>query len=212
MQVVECISRDFNGYYFCDKFLARELVSQILTYVEYKSIIENCRLVCKQWNAIIADPLFWKHKTELEKKIWPNVPHTQIMPLRFYASIYLYQPLDRNLIQNPNGKGKHRFLLVLSKQLFESLNDLEKLAVWTVLSEGGNGFAFEQPPVGADSVPKEADNIKEENSCFATSYHSCSKEQLIDLTALGVLPEVIKNFKPKISCQDWYKNKLFSVL
>lgn len=104
MDFASCISRDCNGFYFCGTFLAKELVTLILTHVDYKSIA-NCRLVCKQWNAIIGDPLFWKYKTKLENKSWPNVPHDESIPWIFYASIYIHQPFERNLIQNPNGKG-----------------------------------------------------------------------------------------------------------
>jgi hypothetical protein len=34
-------------------------------------------------------------------------------------------------------------------------------------------------------VEAENDSKLVENACFSTSYHSCSKEQVIDLSALG---------------------------
>lgn len=91
-----------------------------------------------------------------------------------------------------------RYLLV------EFLN-LDKLKHWIVLSKGGDGFACESPPVGSNEVPVEAQNESKlvENACFATSYHSCSKEQIIDLSALRIPPEVIKQCKPKIHIKDW---------
>ena len=61
-----CRSSDCNGLCFCNVYIAKELVSFILLRVDYKTTISNCRLVCKQWNEIITDPLFWKHKTALE--------------------------------------------------------------------------------------------------------------------------------------------------
>jgi hypothetical protein len=81
----------------------------------------------------------------------------------------------------------------------------DKLKHWKVLSKGGDGFAFEQPPAGSDQVPVEAENDSKlvENACFSTSYHSCSKEQVIDLSALGINSEVIKQCKPKIHIIDW---------
>ncbi len=100
-----CISRDCNGLYFCDRFIAKELVSFILTRVDYKSVA-NCRLVCKQWREIISDPLFWKHKTELENRKWPNVPRDKNIPWSFYASVHFYAPIDRNIIKNHNGAGR----------------------------------------------------------------------------------------------------------
>jgi len=81
----------------------------------------------------------------------------------------------------------------------------DKLKHWIVISKAGDGFAYEQPPAGSDEVPVEAENESKvvENACFATSYHSCSKEQIIDLSALKIHPEVIKQCKPKIHMTDW---------
>jgi F-box protein 6 len=100
-----CISADCNGLYFRDLYIAKELVSFILLHVDYRTTIGSCRLVCKQWNSIITDPLFWKHKTASENKKWPNVPRNEHIPWSFYASVYLDNPIDRNLILNPNGRG-----------------------------------------------------------------------------------------------------------
>lgn len=101
-----CRSSDCNGLCFCNVYIAKELVSFILLHVDYKTTISNCRLVCKQWNDIITDPLFWKHKTALENKKWPSVPRDEHIPWSFYANVYLHNPIGRNLIQNPNGKEK----------------------------------------------------------------------------------------------------------
>nr|CAH0104248.1 unnamed protein product [Daphnia galeata] len=111
---------------------------------------------------------------------WPSVPRDEHIPWSFYANVYLHNPIGRNLIQNPNGKEK-----------------------------SGDGFAFEQPPAGSDQVPVEAENDSKlvENACFSTSYHSCSKEQVIDLSALGINSEVIKQCKPKIHIIDWYAGR-----
>ncbi|EFX70375.1 hypothetical protein DAPPUDRAFT_300481 [Daphnia pulex] len=184
-----CISADCNGLYFRDLYIAKELVSFILLHVDHRTTIGSCRLVCKQWNSIITDPLFWKHKTASENKKWPNVPRNKHIPWSFYASVYLDNPIGRNLILNPSGR--------------------DKLKHWIVLSKGGDGFAYESPPVGSNEVPVEAQNESKlvENACFATSYHSCSKEQIIDLSALRIPPEVIKQCKPKIHIKDWYAGR-----
>lgn len=58
--------------------------------------------------------------------------------------------------------------------------------------------------MGSDQVPEEAGNIADtNNSCFSTSYHSCSKEQIIDLYKLGIPQEVMDKHKPHIFIQDW---------
>ncbi|CAN7975442.1 unnamed protein product, partial [Ixodes persulcatus] len=41
-------------------------------------------------------------------------------------------------------------------------------------------------------------------SCFATSYGVCSKEQVISLVKEGVVPEVLDIFKPAIEVSEWW--------
>jgi len=179
---------DLNGYFFGSQFLAEELVSHILTLEDVETL-KTCRLVCKRWNTLISNCFFWKHKTLSESKHWPHVPIKEGIPWMFYASIYYHQPLERNLIKNPSGR--------------------ELLKHWKVLSEGGDKFAVERPPVGAEKVPPEADLENEvDNSCFVTSYHSCSKEQVINLSDFNCLsPEVIDEFKPRIVFTDWFAGR-----
>lgn len=204
-----CIDRDFNGFYFNGLFVAKELVTQIITCLDIAGI-RKAREVCKQWRFIVDDPLFWKHKCERDGQHWPHVPLTNEIPWNFYASIYVHKPLGRNLIKNPNGKGTLQSLLLLHLSscffcLCGTFSD--KLEHWNVLSRGGDGFAFEQPPAGADTVPQEAaedNDVAGESSCFATSYHSCSKEQIIDLDQLGIPCEVMDKYKPCITFKDWY--------
>ena len=123
-----CISREYNGLYFCDRYIAKELVSFILTRVDYKSIA-NCRLVCKQWRTMIGDPLFWKHKTELEKRNWPNVPRDPNIPWRFFASVYFYGFVGKNLLKNHNGKGRieNNVFIIQLLIIFQSCNQFTVL-------------------------------------------------------------------------------------
>lgn len=100
-----CISSDYNGFYFNGLYLARELVSCVLSHLDLQAL-KACRKVCRQWRLIIDDPYFWKHKVESEGKKWPNVPMNSDILWSFYASVYYFKPFERNLIQNPYGKGK----------------------------------------------------------------------------------------------------------
>ena len=99
-----CISRECNGFYFNDLYLAKEVVTHILTRLGIEDL-KNARLVCKQWRFIIDDPLFWKHKAKEEGRYWPHIPLDDSTLWKFYASIYLNEPFGRNLIKNSNGKG-----------------------------------------------------------------------------------------------------------
>ena len=73
---------------------------------------------------------------------------------------------------------------------------------WDVLSNGGGEWAIEDPPIGADAVPQseEFDNL---TSCFATSYQSCSKGQIVDLLSVGVNGKIMDEFQPLIEVSEW---------
>ncbi len=106
---------DYNGFHFNDHYVAKELVYNILIHLDVH-VLKICREVCRQWKFIIDDPLFWKHKIELEGKKWPALPVNQVFEWSFYANVYLQQPFGRNLIKNCNGKCKqYHFLLIGSK-------------------------------------------------------------------------------------------------
>ena len=84
-----------------------ELVSRILINLNIETL-KNCRQVCKQWNRLISDRFFWKHKAENESSGssgFKFVPMNSQLPWTFYATVYLYKPFGRNLIQNPCGLG-----------------------------------------------------------------------------------------------------------
>jgi F-box protein 6 len=82
---------------------------------------------------------------------------------------------------------------------------VEKLKNWSIICEGGNRFATECPPVGCDNLPDEVTNSSGfSNSCFVTSYYICSKEQTINLNAIGIPERVMNCYKPSILISEWY--------
>lgn len=70
------------------------------------------------------------------------------------------------------------------------------------MTNGGDEWAIEDPPNGADAVPQseEFDNL---TSCFATSYYSCSKEQTVDLLSEGLNGSMMDEFQPPIEVSEW---------
>jgi F-box protein 6 len=76
------------------------------------------------------------------------------------------------------------------------------LKFWDVRSNGGNRWAVENPPGGADTVPQ-SEEFDDLTSCFATSYHSCSKEQVVDLLSAGVNGKIMDEFQPVIEVSEW---------
>uniref|UniRef100_V5III4 Putative f-box associated region n=1 Tax=Ixodes ricinus TaxID=34613 RepID=V5III4_IXORI len=77
----------------------------------------------------------------------------------------------------------------------------DMFAHWQVTQNHGDGWRVEKTPAGADPLPLA------NQSCFATSYGECSKEQVISLVKEGVVPEVLDIFKPAIEVSEWYAGR-----
>jgi len=67
---------------------------------------------------------------------------------------------------------------------------------WNFKSNGGDQFAVEKPPVGCGE-PSPRD------TCFVTSFHSCSKEQMINLKEVGAAPSFMDLLQPEIVISEW---------
>lgn len=82
---------------------------------------------------------------------------------------------------------------------------LDKLNHWDMISNGGNRWAVENPPKGADTLPTSTAKYElRPNFCFATSYHSCSKQQIIDFRAEGLTGAFLDKIQPIIHVSEWY--------
>lgn len=70
------------------------------------------------------------------------------------------------------------------------------------MSNGGDKWVIEDPPSGADAVPQ-SEEFDDLTSCFATSYNSCSKEQIVDLLSAGVNGKIMDELQPFIEVSEW---------
>jgi len=64
----------------------------------------------------------------------------------------------------------------------------------------------EKPPSGADdllNIPE----LAEHNSCFATSYGSCVKEQCINLLEEGLTERYLDEVQPDITVKEYYAGR-----
>ncbi|XP_076280084.1 uncharacterized protein LOC143208956 [Lasioglossum baleicum] len=52
-----------NGLIFADRYIPGELLTQIFTYVDHKSLL-SCQLVCKRWEMLIKSYV-WRKVAEL---------------------------------------------------------------------------------------------------------------------------------------------------
>lgn len=162
-----------NGLNIVNKYIPEELLSDILLYADHTTLL-NCQLVCKRWKVLIQSYV-WRKKAEMILKR----PMPLDMPWSVFYAICKKKPFERNLLKNHSGK-----------------DGVEKN--WRVLSQGGDHWRVECPPLGVPLLPVTEPVFEGKQNCFATSYYSCSKEQTVDLLAEGLTSRILDFLQPPI--------------
>ena len=170
-----------NGLVLAGKYMPEELQAEILCHVDYKSLL-NCQLVCKRWRILIQSYV-WRKKAEVtlgRLLLVDKDAHWHI-----YYLMCKKKPFERNFIKNSSGEhGQKKY--------------------WTIISDGGDGWTVENPPVGVPPLPTNDPVLAGKQFCFATSYRTSLKVQRIDLEAEGLTPYVLDNWQPPIVVSEWY--------
>lgn len=166
--------------YFNFPDLPVELQEHIFCFLDLKTLL-NCRLTCKKFYEILSSDRVWRNILTRQIGL-ENLAQCGITPkvhLNWQWSFLLakHRSLGKNLLKSPH-----------------------LLKSWKIISSGGDGWTVESPPHGADPLPQEVGV----SSCFATSFHSCSKQQVIDLWKSGFAPEFLDELQPKIIFGEWY--------
>ncbi|PSN50324.1 hypothetical protein C0J52_10124 [Blattella germanica] len=161
-----------------DHYIPEEVLIHILSYVSAKSLIK-LRLVCRLWKQLI-DKEVWRLKVARRDYTSLNsVSPKQKLPWYVYYWICLKDPFEKNLLRNHCGQ---------------------------VRSNGGSKWTIENPPAGADELPR-TEEFGDITSCFATSFHSCSKEQVIRLKYRGFNHLMMDEVRPDIEVSEWYAGR-----
>lgn len=93
-----------NGHIFNDKyFFPQEILSLILSYMEPKDLVFNCRRVCKNWCNII-DSEVWK--LQLERNNFNVTKTHEFKWVYYYWILSKKHVFNRNLVKNNCGQGK----------------------------------------------------------------------------------------------------------
>ena len=84
---------------------------------------------------------------------------------------------------------------------------LEGLKHWKLVTNEGDHWKVEKCPKGCDDFPEDPtnDDLNTFTSCFATTYNSCSKEQIIDLKKEGAVSQIMDLLQPKITVSEWFE-------
>ncbi|XP_012278029.1 F-box only protein 6 isoform X2 [Orussus abietinus] len=171
-----------NGLIMGQMYIPEELLSEILFYVDPDSLL-NCKLVCKRWNVLIQTYI-WRKKAEAI--VNGPLPLGKDIPWYVYYAICAKKSFERNLLKNHSGQygNKH----------------------WKILSDGGNCWKVECPPVGVPDLPDDPVFEKKQH-CFVTSYDHCTKEQTVDLIAEGLSSHLLDSLQPPIVVSEWYASR-----
>ncbi|KAL6436475.1 hypothetical protein ACFW04_004750 [Cataglyphis niger] len=160
--------------------LPAELLAEIFCRAEHGTLL-NCQLVCKRWKMMIQSYI-WRKKAELA--LGKPFPRHEGIPWQAFYLISKMKPFERNLLKNHSGE--------------------QKMKYWSILSNGGDRWTIENPPVGVPELPLTEPIFEEKQICFATSYHSCTKKQVVNLVAEGIHPYLLDVLQPPIMVSEWY--------
>lgn len=80
---------------------------------------------------------------------------------------------------------------------------LDRLKHWTIVLNGGDRWAIENPPVGCDPLPEHITEFESHNSCFSTSFSECKKQQTIALKEHGFTDKIMDEIQPDIEISEW---------
>ncbi|XP_015110546.1 F-box only protein 6 [Diachasma alloeum] len=179
-QRVEFDPEGDNGLVLSSTYIPEELLGEIFCYIDPVTLL-SFQLVCQRWKNIIQEYV-WRKKAELV--FGQSLQSIKDLRWSVYYHICRGKLFERNLVKNHSGQ-----------------TGLDKS--WHIISQGGDHWRVEKPPVGVTPLPK--DPVFEGNqSCFATSYYTCTKSQAIDLVAEGFNAEILDNFQPSIMVGEWY--------
>lgn len=170
-----------NGLYLNGKAIPLEIISSILKWVDEDSLVFSCRLVCKEWREII-DELVWEEKCNCTKLLLGQRSEKQI-PWWVTYWVIKKRTFRENLIKNNCGQ--------------------EEINYWNILENYGDGWIVEEEPVGVmDDLPQ-CDEVGTNKTCFVTSFHWCSKNQVVKLSEVGLSDKIMDEIQPDFVCSDW---------
>lgn len=100
-------SDENNGFIFLNKFLPEEVVSNVLSYLDCKTLLLS-RRVCQSWKNIIDTTAFKLKVKRSKAKSLENLSPASLskLPWFIFYAICKKDPFNQNLILNGCGQGK----------------------------------------------------------------------------------------------------------
>lgn len=162
-----------NGLIFNGIYMPVELILHVLYLADEETVL-NCQQVCKYWNMLIVNHVWWK---KAEMKTGCQFHSDWKLNWKDFYSICSKNLFGRNLIKNHSGE--------------------EHLKYWTITENGGDGWTVECPPLQTALLSNDPEFENKQN-CFVTSSSGCYKEQVVDLIEVGFTANILDNMQPPI--------------
>ena len=83
-----------------------EILQLIFSYVPSRDLVVNCSRVCRQWQQLVNDEVFWLRQCDSAGVVYPaNTIGCDAEGLLNYQRLYFFRPFCRNLVKNWNAAG-----------------------------------------------------------------------------------------------------------
>ncbi|KAM3829427.1 F-box only protein 27 [Vipera latastei] len=159
--------------------LPNEVLALILSWLPPETLATRCRLVCRRWRDLVDGPAAWQLQWRREPSMRAALEAARRCPRLRWSRLGVLRPLGRNLVRNPCGTEQFRHWAVHCE--FPEWND-----GWSVVNNW-------RPLEGAEA-----------QTCFASSFRWCQKEQVIDLLKEGFWQDLLDTYQPDIVITDWW--------
>ncbi|RZF34915.1 hypothetical protein LSTR_LSTR011409 [Laodelphax striatellus] len=169
--------------------LPTELLIHILSLVDFRDLVNNCRLVSRKWKEVV-DSVALRRKAEMHcsRKVLnalPNGKHNETVHSWQIYYLMLNNVFARNLLRNNCGQNKMEY--------------------WRPChtDDIGTKWKVEEYPEGSDFLP-ENDDFGAGRCCFSPSSRYSSKYQIIRLKDFGLTQRIMDQIRPVIRIREWY--------
>lgn len=174
----------------CQYYLPVEVWTNILGFVDPRTLVFNCRLVCKSWKEIVESSEVWKLQI-LRNKIGNGIDHSVSSKAHLTYPWYICYGLCKN---------------VFGKNIFPTYPAEGQPTYWRDEKSSSGGRIYTAPItsclLGFSPIPEEL--IDEEvSSCFVSTVGVCSIDHIIDLYKHGFTRKIME-FRPPIVVSEWF--------
>ncbi|XP_011692496.1 PREDICTED: F-box only protein 6-like [Wasmannia auropunctata] len=185
--------KDDNGLTLCDKYLPKEMIIEILCYVDCNTLMD-CGLVCKRWKMLMNS--VWRKK--MRQKFNMSFAGSDEIP---WSIIYFaFEPYNKNLLKylhcaefakssfNIMGYKLSETARSISAPCYSMLDDESKLQTRNLYQNTAFAIRFATP------LPR----------VMLTKLLRSNEKYIVHLTMNRIDPYILDTYQPPIVISEWY--------